>query len=61
MNTPIWNNPIWYRGYRIYFSSVVFANFAFVHDDYEPVGGRAGYGKSIEDCKSQIDEIEDDE
>ncbi len=58
-----WSNPIWYRDYRIYFSSSPIANYAFVHDDYDGApdanDNRGGWGNSIEDCKAQIDDMEE--
>ena len=57
-----WKNPIWYRGYRIYLSSVI-DGYDFVHDDYDGADDandyRYGYGSSVLDCKEAIDELED--
>lgn len=52
-------NPIWYKDYRIHLDDNPFG-WAFVHKDYdEPEDKRAGYGKSEQDCKDQIDELEE--
>lgn len=59
-----YENPIWYRGYRIFNADYVpmpDARFSYVHDDYDgPEDGRAGYGGSVADCIAEIDEREDD-
>lgn len=58
-----WSNPIWYRKYRIYVSDSPF-EYEYVHDDYDGADdandNRCGYGRTVEDCKKEIDEREDD-
>lgn len=58
-----WHNPVWYGKWRIYVSDMdPNLPYEYVHDDYdgaEDAGdSRCGYGVSIEDCKSQIDDHE---
>lgn len=57
-----YDNPVWYRGYRIYIG--MFMPYDFAHDDYDgaPDAGdnRCGYGSSIEACKAEIDDIEEE-
>jgi hypothetical protein len=61
-----------YRGYQIYFDPPPIptrnCDWHFVHDDYDgapnepdegPADHRCGSGSSIEDCKAQIDDIDD--
>ena len=54
-----------YRGYRISYAPkpVPFGYYEFVHPDYDGAPDskdrRCGLGNSVEDCKAQIDEIED--
>lgn len=64
MSDPTYYNPIWYRRYRIYLNSDFGPAFKYVHDDYDGApdayDDRNGYGNSIEECKEQIDDIEDD-
>lgn len=61
-----WANPIHYRGYRIYLSMVQHEAFAYeyVHEDYDGAedanDSRYGHAPSIEACKAEIDEREDD-
>lgn len=56
-------NPIWYRGYRIFHSHNHFHDFAFVHDDYDGADDsndvRFGNCATVEECKREIDEIEE--
>lgn len=50
-----------YKGYMIN-TAPAYTRMAymFTHKDYDgPEDRRHGYGKSIEDCKEQIDEIEE--
>lgn len=60
-----------YRDYRIDFGPAYTADtrWEFVHDDYDgapnnpgegPADNRAGFGCTVEDCREQIDEIEED-
>jgi hypothetical protein len=60
-------DPIWYRGYRIYPGD--WMPWSFVHDDYDPTpvhaddgpsDHRHGYGKTVSDCREQIDGLEDE-
>lgn len=63
--TSYWS-PIWYRGYRIFVGPYPEwgAAYEFVSDNYDGApdafDNRAGYELSIELCRAQIDEIEDD-
>lgn len=60
-----YDNPIWYKSkWKIYTDDNPFG-FAYVHDDYDPTPNnpgdgpsdhRAGYGKTVQECKDQIDE-----
>lgn len=54
-----WSNPIWHGKWRIYVSGHGMFNYEFVHDDYDGADdsndGRCGYGKSVEECKHEID------
>lgn len=61
-----WDNPIWYKGYRIYLSDLYTTHgyeFEYVHNDYDgaPDSGdnRCGLARSIEAAKAEIDERED--
>lgn len=51
-----------YRGYTIHFDTL--AGWLWVHDDFDGApdahDNRHGMGKSIEDCKEWIDEMEDE-
>lgn len=55
-----WDNPIWYRGFRIYVANHCFVNYEYVHDDYDGAedshDNRHGHGESVEACKAEIDE-----
>jgi hypothetical protein len=59
---PTWANPVWYRGFRIYYDSTPVAgnDWHYVHDDYdgaEDAGdNRAGSETTLEACKIEIDE-----
>ena len=61
-----YDNPLWYRGYRIYTGPYPEwgAAYEFVSDNYDGAedanDNRAGHEASLEDCKSRIDEIEDE-
>lgn len=57
-----------YRGYHIYYDpppiGVRSCDWQFYHDDYDGADGgdgRRGCGPSEEDCRAQIDDIEDDQ
>lgn len=60
-----YDNPIWYRGYRIYISEGYLGqgNFSYCHDSFDGAedSGDSRYGdaNTIEDAKSQIDNKED--
>lgn len=63
-----YDNPIWYREYRIYLSNIYELSgykWEFVHNDFDgaPDGNdrRCGHGKELIDCQQAIDEIEDGE
>jgi hypothetical protein len=59
-----YENPVWYKDYRIYESDCGprIARFSFVHKDYDGDDDkRCGYGFTVSDCKNEIDEITDDE
>jgi len=43
-----------YRGYEIFHNLSGYVNFDFLKEDEEIIEGN---GKTIEDCKEQIDEI----
>ena len=57
-----WDNPIWYGKFRIYISGMGYEEFSYeyCHDDYDGApdadDNRAGYAKTVEDCKAEIDE-----
>lgn len=58
-----WDNPIWYKGYRIYLSDLYEVHgyqYEYVHDSYdgaEDAGdSRFGNAKTVEDAKAEIDE-----
>lgn len=59
-----YDNPIWYRGYRIYLSDLHATHdfqFQFSHDNYDgPPDRRCGLAHSIPGAKKAIDEIEDE-
>jgi hypothetical protein len=63
-----WDNPIWYKNYRIYLNDYSgpgdhLVQFAYSHDDYDgaPDGNdnRFGYAATVEACKSEIDNSEE--
>lgn len=59
-----WQNPRWYGKWRIYLDPSPFGSYAFVHDDYDGApdahDNRCGHGRTLQDCITQIDEIEAD-
>lgn len=68
-NTPgtSWSNPIWHRKWRIYVGHPEYGShfaYEFVHDDFDGApdsqDGRYGSAASIEECKAEIDAMEDD-
>jgi hypothetical protein len=63
------DNPIWYRGYRIHLNDGSdtgphLGGYVFRHDDYDGAEDandhRYGFGRTVEECKAEIDELEDD-
>ena len=60
-----YNNPIWYRGYRIYLSDGHLGQqqFTFCHDDFDGADdsndNRCGDAESEQDAKNQIDDMEE--
>lgn len=61
-----WDNPIWYKGYRIYLSDLYETHgfqYDYVHDGYDgaPDAGdsRCGVAHTIEQAKLEIDDRED--
>jgi len=61
---PTWQTPFWYRGYKIYLADCGPFNFNYCHDSYDGVedshDNRCGYANTVDECKSEIDEKEDD-
>lgn len=60
-----WDNPIWYRKYRIYLNDGPYGpDYCYCHDDYDGApdanDNRYGYAASVEAAKAEIDEREDD-
>lgn len=55
------STPLEYRDYEIWPIDIMQFRFEFNHKDYDgPEDRRLGTGKTIEDCRQQIDEqIED--
>lgn len=58
-----WDNPIWYRGFRIFINDQWFGAhdaYAYVHDDFDGApdayDNRHGTAATIEDCKTEIDD-----
>ena len=56
-----YENPIWYRGYRIYTADTAprGLDWAFVHEDHDIGDSRSGYACSIDDAKGEIDWMEE--
>lgn len=59
-----WSNPIWHGRWRIYVAaSYVPYAYEFVHDDYDGApdanDNRYGFAASVDEAKSEIDELED--
>lgn len=58
------HNPIWHRGYRIYVANEGPHAYAYAHDDFDGADdandSRYGYADTVEACKAEIDEREDD-
>lgn len=66
MAEPTYADPVWHKGFRIFASDFMFAGYRYCyqHDDYDPTpndpdgppgDNRAGYAKSIDDAKFEID------
>jgi hypothetical protein len=62
-----WHNPIWHGKWRIYVSDDPFlgpCKYEYVHDDYDGADdandNRAGYARTVDEAKQQIDEYEED-
>lgn len=61
-----YDNPLWYRGYRIFTGPYPEHGFAyeFVHEEYDGAedsdDNRAGHAPSLEVCHLLIDVIEDE-
>lgn len=59
---PTWMEPVWYRGFRIYYDRTPVAgnDWHYVHDDYDGADdagdNRAGSEATLEACKTEIDE-----
>ena len=60
---PTYADPVWYRGFRIYYDRVPYVagnDWSYVHDDYDGADdahdNRAGTEASLEACKTEIDE-----
>ena len=64
VDVPTVVNPIWHRDYRIYVADCGPYAYAYVHDDYDGADdandSRYGYADTVEACKAEIDEREDD-
>lgn len=61
MDRPGYSNPVWYRGFRIYYAPFVMGHdWSYQHDDYdgaEDAGdNRAGTEADLEACKDAIDD-----
>lgn len=55
------NNPIWYRDYRIYICTSGPFAYEYQHKDFDGNDDpRHGACHNIEQCKAEIDEREDD-
>lgn len=61
-----YDNPVWYRKYRIYLcdqDAHTFGGYeyAYVHDDYDGAEDaydhRHGYTKTIDEAKTEIDDL----
>ncbi len=59
-----WANAIRYKGYRIYVAPGQPDGWSYVHDDFDGADdandSRYGYADTVEACKAEIDEREDD-
>lgn len=54
-----WSNPIWHRRWRIYVAECGPYAYAFAHDDFDGDGdSRAGYARSVDEARAEIDERE---
>lgn len=54
-----WDNPIWYKNYRIYISDMhEVTHYEYVSDNYDGPGDkRCGHAYSIAEAKTDIDEL----
>ena len=53
-----WDNPIWYRGFRIYVANHCFVNYEYVHDDYDGAEARLDRpGPAWQDGEAGRDQI----
>lgn len=60
-----YRNPIRHGKWRIYVSDCPYADlWSYVHEDYDGTedGGdnRCGFAKTVDECKAEIDEYEDE-
>lgn len=67
-----YDNPIWYRNYRIYLDDCAGTHatgYGFVHDDYDPTpmfaddgpsDHRHGFARTVQEARDEIDELECD-
>lgn len=64
-----YHNPVWYKEkWRIYVNDIFPFNlgkYCYVHDDYDGAedanDNRCGFAPTIEACKAEIDEREDEQ
>ena len=60
MDMPTYSNPVWYRGFRVYYDRAPFVtghDWAYQHDDYDgDEDNRAGTEADLQACKDAIDE-----
>lgn len=57
-----YDNPIWYRGYRIHLGPAYtrWDQWTYVHDDYDgPEDRRIGLEETEAACREAIDDLED--
>ena len=59
-----WDNPIWYKGYRICLSDLYETHgfqYDYVHDSYDGAedahDNRYGQAHTVEEAKQQIDDL----
>ena len=56
-----YDNPIWYRGWRIWLNDYIYdgVEFAYQHNDFDGDSSgddRYGYAQSEIECKAEIDQ-----